>query len=43
MAKVVKRLDFVWLSYPIAEIASALLCAFFLMRIYRKQISPLPE
>lgn len=43
MAKIVKRLDFVWLSYPIAECASALLCAFFLMRIYRKQIAPLPE
>ena len=43
MAKIVKRLDFVWLSYPIAEVCSALLCAFFLLRIYRKQISPLPD
>lgn len=43
MAKVVKRLEFVWLSYPIAEVASALMCAFFLIRIYRKQISSLPD
>ena len=43
MAKVVQKLDFVWLSYPIAEVCSALLCAFFLMRIYRNQIAPLPD
>ena len=43
MAKFVKKLDCVWLSYPIAEVVSALLCAVFLVKIYRKQIAPLPE
>jgi len=43
MAKVVKRLDFVWLCYPIAEIVSAVLCAIFLVRIYREKIAALPE
>lgn len=43
MAKVVKKLDCLWLSYPIAEIVSALLCVVFLVKIYRKQIAPLPD
>ncbi len=43
MAKYVKRLDCVWLSYPIAELMSATLCAVFLIRIYRKQLSGMPD
>ena len=31
----------VWLSYPIAEIASGALTAFFFLRIYRQKITPL--
>ena len=33
----------VWLSYPIAEIASAIATAFFFLRIYRQKIKPLFE
>ena len=31
----------VWLSYPIAELASAALTMFFFLRIYRQKIAPL--
>ena len=43
MGLVLKNIDLVWLSYPIAEIASASMCAFFLARIYKKNLKELPE
>lgn len=43
MGLVLKNIDLVWLSYPIAEIASASMCVFFLIRIYRKDLKHLPE
>ncbi|MBO4324799.1 MAG: MATE family efflux transporter [Lachnospiraceae bacterium] len=43
MGLVLKNIDLVWLSYPIAEIASASMCVFFLIRIYRKDLKKLPE
>ena len=33
----------VWLSYPIAELASACATVFFFIRIYRQKIKPLFE
>lgn len=36
-------LNYVWLSYPIAEIFSLVLSTFFLMSIYKKKIKPLKE
>ena len=35
------NVNMVWLAYPIAEIASAILTAFFFLRIYRQRIKPL--
>ena len=35
------NVNLVWLSYPIAEIASGLLTVFFFLRIYRQKIKPL--
>ena len=35
------NVNLVWLSYPIAEVASAALTAFFFLRIYRQRIKPL--
>ena len=35
------NVNLVWLSYPIAEIASMTLTAFFFRRIYRQKIKPL--
>ena len=35
------NVNLVWLSYPIAEIASGALTAFFFLRIYRQKIKPL--
>ena len=35
------NVNYVWLSYPIAEIASGALTAFFFLRIYRQKIKPL--
>lgn len=43
MGLVLKNIDLVWLSYPIAEIASASMCAFFLVKIYRKSLKGLPD
>lgn len=43
MGKVVGKLELVWLSYPIAEIVSGILCTIFLIRIYKKQIQRLPD
>ena len=36
-------LDAVWWAFPIAEVASLLLCAVFLRRVYRSQIRPLGQ
>ena len=33
----------VWLSYPVAEVACAILTGFFFLRIYRQKIKPLCE
>jgi Na+-driven multidrug efflux pump len=35
------NVNLVWLSYPIAEIVSAALTAFFFLRIYRQKVKPL--
>ena len=35
------NVDYVWLSYPIAEIVSGSLTVFFFTRIYRQKIKPL--
>ncbi len=43
MGKVVGKLELVWLSYPIAEIVSVLMCAFFLVRIYKKKLQKMPD
>ncbi len=43
MGLVMKNVDLVWLSYPIAEIASASMCVFFLTRIYKKNLKDLPD
>ncbi len=43
MGKVIGKLELVWLSYPIAEIVSAILCTIFLIRIYKKQLQRLPD
>ena len=37
------NVNLVWLSFPIAEIASGLATAFFFVRIYRQRIKPLFE
>ena len=37
------NVNLVWLSYPIAEIVSTSLTAFFFLRIYRQKIKPLFE
>ena len=37
------NVNMVWLAYPIAEIASGCLTAFFFSRIYRQKIKPLFE
>lgn len=36
-------LEAVWWSFPIAEVASLVLCVIFLRHIYRKEIKPLGE
>lgn len=36
-------LDLVWLAFPIAEIASVILCIFFFRRIYQREIKALDE
>lgn len=35
------NLNLIWLSYPIAELVSVVLCSIFLYRIYQKVIKPL--
>ena len=35
------EVNFVWMSYPIAEVVSGSLTAFFFLRIYRQKIKPL--
>ena len=37
------NVNLVWLSYPIAEVASGAVTAFFFLRIYRRKIKPLFE
>ena len=37
------KVNAVWFAFPIAEIMSVLLSAFFLIRIYKKIIKPLGE
>lgn len=37
------NIDLVWLSYPIAEFLSLLLCVFFFYRIYHNEIKYIPE
>ena len=36
-------LNLVWWSFPIAEVAGVILCIFFLMYAYRKEIKPIPD
>lgn len=36
-------LEAVWWSYPIAEVAGVILCAIFLIYVYRKEIKPIPD
>lgn len=36
-------LDYVWVSFPVAEVASVLICAVFLRYVYRKEILPLKQ
>ncbi|MCQ2422506.1 MAG: MATE family efflux transporter [Lachnospiraceae bacterium] len=43
MGLVLKNIDLVWLSYPIAEVASASMCAFYLTKIYRNNLKGLPD
>ena len=35
------NVDLVWLSYPIAEVASGTLCAIFLIRIFKQKLKPM--
>ena len=35
------NVNYIWLSYPIAEVVSGVLTAFFFARIYRQKIKPL--
>jgi putative MATE family efflux protein len=37
------ELDLVWWAYPIAELASLILCLFFLRYVYRREIVPLRQ
>lgn len=37
------NIDLVWLSYPIAEVASLLICVFFFYKIYHNQIKYIPD
>ena len=37
------EVNFVWMSYPIAEVVSGSLTAFFFLRIYRQKIKPLDQ
>lgn len=37
------NIHFVWLSFPIAEVISMLLCTYFLIRTYKKYIAPMME
>ena len=41
LARLTGNLDVVWLSFPIAELFSATLCAVFLRRVYRSDIQSL--
>ena len=36
-------LDLIWWCFPIAELMSLVVSAYFLLRIYRKVIAPIPE
>ena len=35
------NVDLVWLSYPIAEVASGTLCSIFLIRIFKQKLKPM--
>ena len=35
------NVDLVWLSFPIAEVASCLLCVIFLIRIFKQKLKPM--
>ncbi|MDO4168537.1 MAG: MATE family efflux transporter [Lachnospiraceae bacterium] len=37
----INGLDAIWWSFPIAEVASVILCTSFLIHVYRKEIKPL--
>ncbi|WP_368646311.1 MATE family efflux transporter [Alkalibacterium putridalgicola] len=37
------RVEAIWWSYPVSELASALLCVYFLRVIYQTYIDPLPD
>ena len=37
------NVNLIWLSYPIAEVASGTATLFFFLRIYRQKIKPLFE
>ena len=36
-------LDLIWWCFPVAEMMSLCVTAFFLVRIYNKVIKPIPE
>ena len=36
-------LRLVWLAFPIAELFSCAMCAFFLYRVYRRDVLPLAQ
>ncbi|MBR3526043.1 MAG: MATE family efflux transporter, partial [Lachnospiraceae bacterium] len=40
---VIGGLDLIWWCFPIAELMSLAVTSFFLIRIYRKVIAPIPE
>lgn len=37
------KLDLVWFSFPVAEIAAVLMCVFMLIRVYRQEIKPMDD
>ena len=37
------RIEAIWWAYPVSELASALLCIYFLKVIYKTYVDPLPD
>jgi Na+-driven multidrug efflux pump len=35
------NVDLVWLSFPIAEVGSCVLCVIFLIRIFKQKLAPM--